>query len=288
MSQSSRPPDAIPAIPILTLHLFPGEREALLDLLAVLTPEEWESPTICPGWSVQDIAAHLLADDVGRLSRGRDGHDNPDFATGLDISTLPGLIAAIDRQNALWVEAMRRASPQVLIDLLRLTGEQTASYFATLDLEAIGAPVDWVGPEPAPVWLDLAREYTERWVHQQQLRDAVGRPGLLEPAWFAPVLDTFVLGLPRALGDAGRPGQTVLLTITGEAGGQWLAQRGDSRWTLAPGSAAAPDAAVSLDQDHAWRLFTRGITPQQARQVATLSGDSELTTRALETISILA
>src|SRR5215213_8131587 len=190
-------------IPIPTLHLFPGEREALLDLLADLTPEEWGRPTICPGWSVQDIAAHLLADDVGRLSRGRDDHDNPGFAAGLDISTLPGLIAAIDRQNALWVEAMRRVSPQVLIDLLRLIGEQTASYFTTLDLEAIGGPVDWVGPEPAPVWLDLAREYTERWVHQQQIRDAVGRPGLQEPEWFAPVLATFVQGLPRALGTAG-------------------------------------------------------------------------------------
>lgn len=274
--------------PIPTLQLFPGEREALLVLLADLTPEEWGRPTICPGWSVQDIAAHLLADDVGRLSRGRDGHSNPDFATGLDIATLPGLIAAIDRQNALWVEAMRRASPPVLIDLLRLTGEQTASYFTTLDLAAIGGPVDWIGPEPAPVWLDLAREYTERWVHQQQIRDAVGRPGLQEPEWFAPVLAAFVLGLPRALGTAGEPGETVLFTITGEAGGQWLARRNAVGWIVATGRSEAPTAAVTLDQDSAWRLFTRGITPHQARQVARLSGVPELTARALETVSILA
>jgi hypothetical protein len=237
---------------------------------------------------VQDIAAHLLADDVGRLSGGRDDHDNPDFAAGLDISTLPGLIAAIDRQNALWVEAMRRVSPRVLIDLLRLTGEQTASYFATLDLSAIGGPVDWVGPEPAPVWLDLAREYTERWVHQQQIRDATGRPGLQEPAWFAPVLAAFVLGLPRALGDAGQPGETVLLTITGEAGSQWLARRDATGWVLEPGRDDTQTAAVTLDQDSAWRLFTRGMTPEAARQVARLSGAPELAARVLETVSILA
>ena len=275
-------------IPIPTLHLFPGEREALLDLLKDLTPAEWGRPTVCPGWSVQDIAAHLLADDIGRLSRGRDGHSNPDFATGFDISTLPGLVAAIDRQNALWVEAMRRVSPPVLIDLLRLTGKQTASYFATLDLDAIGGPVDWAGPEPAPVWLDLAREYTERWVHQQQIRDAVGRPGLQEPEWFAPVLAAFVLGLPRALGKAGHPGETVLLTIAGEAGGQWLARRNEQGWTLEPGRDNAPAAAVTLNQDSAWRLFTRGLTPEAARRAATLSGDPELTSRALETVSILA
>ena len=42
----------------------------------------------------------------------------PDFAAGLDISTLPGLIVAIDRQNAVWVEAMRRLSPRVVMELL--------------------------------------------------------------------------------------------------------------------------------------------------------------------------
>lgn len=287
MMHTDPPEPALPA-PIPTLHLFPGERAALLDLLASLTPEAWARPTVCPGWSVQDIAAHLLADDAGRLGRGRDGHSNPDFATGLDISTLPGLIAAIDRQNALWVAAMRRVSPPLLIDLLQLTGEQTASYFATLDLAAIGGPVDWVGPAPAPVWLDLAREYTERWVHQQQIRDAVGRPGLQEPEWFAPVLAAFVLGLPRALGTAGKPGQTVLLTITGEAGGEWLARRGEHGWTLKAGRDDAPAATVTLDQDSAWRLFTCGITPQQARQAARLTGDPELTARTLETVSILA
>jgi uncharacterized protein (TIGR03083 family) len=288
MTQSDVPSEPFQAIPVPTLHLFPGERGALLDLLESLTPEEWGRPTVCPGWNVQDIAAHLLADDVGRLSRGRDGHSNPDFAAGLDISTLPGLIAAIDRQNALWVEAMRRASPPVLIDLLRLTGEQMASYFATLDLEAMGGPVDWIGPEPAPVWLDLAREYTERWVHQQQIRDAVGHSGLQEPAWFAPVLAAFVLGLPRALGMAGRPDETVLLAITGEAGGTWLAQRGEFRWSLRTGGIDAPTATVSLDEDTAWRLFTRGITPEFAQKHATLSGDRLLASRALETVSILA
>lgn len=288
MSQPDGPPESSHVIPVPTLHLFPGERAALLDLLAGLTPDEWGRPTVCAGWSVQDIAAHLLADDIGRLSRGRDNHENPDFAAGLDISTLPGLIAAIDRQNALWVEAMRRVSPPVLIGLLRLTGEQTASYFATLDLGALGGPVDWVGPEPAPVWLDLAREYTERWVHQQQIRDAVNRPGLREPEWFAPVLAAFVLGLPRALGNAGRPGETVLLTITGEAGGQWLARRGEAGWRVQPDHADTPTAAVVLDQDSAWRLFTRGVMPQQARRAARLSGDPELTARVLETVSILA
>lgn len=36
-----------------------GEREALVDHLATLTPEQWTTPSLCAGWRVQDVAAHL-------------------------------------------------------------------------------------------------------------------------------------------------------------------------------------------------------------------------------------
>jgi uncharacterized protein (TIGR03083 family) len=202
------------------LDLFPGERTTLLELLAELPPAEWSTETVCPGWSVKDVAAHLLGDDVGRLSWGRDSYVNPAFAAGLDIATLPGLVAAIDRQNAVWVAGARRISPRLLIELLAMTGKLTEAYFASLDMSALGMPVDWAGPEPAPVWLDVAREYTERWVHQQHIRDAVGKPGLKERRWLAPVLDAFVRGLPRVLRDAPSPdGATLRLIISGDAGG---------------------------------------------------------------------
>ena len=128
-----------------TLHLFPGERAALLDVLADLSPAEWDLPTACAGWSMKDVAAHLLGDDIGRLSWGRDGYVNPAFA-----AALPGLVTAIDRQNAVWAAGARRMSPRVIVDLLALTGEWTQAYFASLDLDAPGMPVDWAGPEPAP------------------------------------------------------------------------------------------------------------------------------------------
>src|SRR3712207_9270575 len=112
-----------PLPPIDTLPLFPGERAALLDLLADLSPAEWDAPTVCPGWSTKDVALHLLGDDIGRLSWGRDGYVNPAFAAGLDIGTLPGLVAAIDRQNAVWVTGTRRISPRLLIELLALRSE---------------------------------------------------------------------------------------------------------------------------------------------------------------------
>src|SRR5215510_10267842 len=91
-------------------------------------------------------------------------------------------------------------------------------------LDAAGSPVWWAGPGPAPVWLDVAREYTERWVHQQQIRDATGRPGLDGPRHVGPVIASFVHALPRSLAGAdAAPGTTVDLEVTGPGGGTWHA-----------------------------------------------------------------
>jgi uncharacterized protein (TIGR03083 family) len=278
-----------PLAPLDARPLFPGERAALLELLSDLPPEQWTLPTVCPGWSVKDVAAHLLADDLGRLSGGRDGFANPDFATGLDVATWAGLVAAIDRQNDLWVRAMRRLSPGVLVDLLRFTAEPTAAYFAALDLAAVGRPVDWAGPDPAPVWLDLAREYTERWVHQQQICDAVRRPGLTGREWLHPVLDAFARALPHALHEvAAPPGSRVALEVLGEAGGVWLAERGATGWSLGRGETTGAWAGVSLDQDLAWRLFTRGVAPEVAAERVAVTGDPEAVCRVLRMVAILA
>jgi hypothetical protein len=102
----------------------------------------------------------------------------------------------VNRLNEQWVTALRRLSQSVVCDLLEITGKWTQAHFATLDLEAVGSPVSWVGPEPAPVWLDIAREYTGRWHHQQQMRNAVGAPELLSRRIFAPALSTFVFAMP--------------------------------------------------------------------------------------------
>lgn len=83
----------------------------------------------------------------------------------------------VNRFNEEWVRAARRLSPGMLLDLPGAVGPPPFAYFGSLDLAAPGGPVSWEGPEPAPVWLDVTREYTARRVRQWQIRDAVGKPG---------------------------------------------------------------------------------------------------------------
>lgn len=268
--------------------LFPGERAALLSLLAALSGDDWTTATACSGWSVKDIVSHLLADDLGRLSAGRDGYTSRSFAEGFNVATFDGLVLAIDRQNEEWVRATRRLSPQLLIRLVQLSGEATVAYFADLELDALGGPVEWAGPDAAPRRLDFAREYTERWVHQQHIRDALDRPGLKEPRWLAPVLATFAHALPRSLGAVeAEEGTAVQMLIRGPAGGDWTVCRHGASWRLTS-SPAEPSASVALDQEVAWRLFTKGISRDVARSQAELVGDPVLAERLLETVAVLA
>ncbi|HYZ55728.1 MAG TPA: maleylpyruvate isomerase N-terminal domain-containing protein [Streptosporangiaceae bacterium] len=57
-----------------------------MDLLRGFGPAQWAQPTICPGWDVKDVAAHVLGDHIGRLSRHRDGHP-PDTPASTATST---------------------------------------------------------------------------------------------------------------------------------------------------------------------------------------------------------
>jgi uncharacterized protein (TIGR03083 family) len=275
--------------PITTVELFPQERSALLQLLNALPDEQWANPTVCPGWTVHDVALHLLGDDIGIISTRRDGYREPLASTDLDLSQWHNLVTFINQRNELWVQTTRRISPRLLCEFLQVTGEAIASHFAQLDQFALGVPVHWAGPEPAPVWLDTAREYTERWLHQQHIRDVVGQPGLKERQWLAPVLKAFVHALPQTLRQINSPiGTTVQLIIKGDAGGKWSAVRTDQTWILSTETASMPDAKVTMGQDIAWRLFTKGISREEALQHVRQEGNMLLANKMLDMVSIIA
>jgi uncharacterized protein (TIGR03083 family) len=275
--------------PVVVLDLFPEVRASLLALLTSLSDEEWSRPTVCPGWTVKDVALHLLGVEIGNLSRRRDRFRDPTDAAP-EAEGWEYLVAFVDRLNEEWVAMSRRViSPHLLVGLLGFVGGQLDAYFRNLDLDATGGPVSWAGPEPAPIWLDVAREYTERWVHQQQIRDAVGRPGLTERRYLAPVLATFVHALPHALRGQAAPDSTrVRLRITGEAGGVWQAVRTAERWRLSKDQAGSTVATVTVDQDTAWRLVTRAMSPEEAERCASLEGDADLGRAVLRMVSIIA
>ena len=271
--------------PIRVTHLFLPLLDSLLDLLADLSPLDWQKPTVCADWTVKQVVQHLLGGEIGMLSRRRDEYR----PTGPAIDSWEALVAFINDLNATWVKASDRISPTVMIDLLRLIAPQVCTYFHSLDEMALGGSVSWVGPDPAPVWLDLAREYTERWHHQQHIRDAVGRPGMKDPQFFTPVLDAFVRAWPYTYRDiTADEGTIISLTIEGNAGNRWFLVRQGEAWALYQDVTAPPSAAVVIPQETAWRLFTHGLSQAEAQQQTKISGDQALGAEVLKMVSIIA
>lgn len=232
--------------------LVPRLRGELTALLASLPGGDWARPTACPGWSVHDLAAHLLGVELGNVSVRRDGWKlGPRHGDDLDTW--------LNRFNQQWVDAAKRISPALLIELINLAGLRFEEHLATLDLDATGAPVRWAtGSDPAPVWLDVAREYMERYVHQRQIRQATGH-ATLGAGFTGPVLTTAAHALPRALDQVTRPvGTLVTLTAEGEGGGTWHVVRAVAGWELDPARPArAAACAARTTVDGALKLLTR-------------------------------
>lgn len=282
--------DLRPLKPILTAHLFPKVDGLLVELLHSLSPEEWERQTVSPKWKVKDVAGHLLDTALRGISIARDRYAPP--APNIDSPAALG--AYIDRLNEEGVKVYRRLSPEVLISLMETTCSQLAEYHAGRDPYA-QAPygVSWAGEEKSINWFDTAREYTERWHHQQQIRIAVERPGVEQPGiltreLYYPVLDCFMRALPFTYRNVSAPaGTAIRITVSGECGGSWNLLREDAGWALTERERNPPKAETIIPQEIAWRIFTKGIDCASALSQVKASGDTALAHHVLSMVSIV-
>ena len=282
-------PDVTPPGPLLTAHLFPPLDGQLIELLRSLAPDDWERQTIAPRWTVKDVAAHLLDTQLRKLSFGRDGYapsPPPVIASDHD------LVSFINRLNAEGVTVYRRLSPPVLIAWMEQTSREAASYYASLDPFAparIG--VSWAGEPVSANWFDVARELTERWHHQQQIRLALGEPAhlraIMTPELYHPVLDCFMRALPFHYRSLSAPaGTAIRVHVSGECGGDWYLCRGDA-WMLASGPVGTIVATATIPQDIAWRIFTKGIARESAGKHVRVTGDATLGNHVLNMVAIV-
>jgi uncharacterized protein (TIGR03083 family) len=281
-----------PMTPILVADLFPEVSRRLVALLRSLTPDEWHRPTVSSRRTVKDIASHLLDGSLRRLSMQRDGYRPADGRS----QPRPGepLLDFLNRLNDEWETGTRRLSPRVLTDLIESADRQLADLFRSLDPHGPAIfPVAWAGEERSENWMDVARDYTEKWHHTQQIFDATGRPSTITTRRLMfPCLDTFMRALPYTfLGVTAGAGTVVSVVVTGEAGGSWHVERGDGDWHQVPEPPRPPAAAVTMDADTAWKLVTKRRTVEEVRRQfpgIRIDGDVGLGGRVLGMVSVMA
>ena len=271
--------------PILCASLLRRVDRQLIDLLLALSPAEWDLPTVAPLWRVRDIAAHLLDTALRKLSMVRDGC----FVEKVEIRSPQDLLELVNRMNREGVAVYRRLSPPVLIELMRTACEQSADFHEGLDPFAPAAfAVSWAGEERSLNWFDTARELTERWHHQQQIRLSTNRPGIMTRELYHPVLDCFLRGLPfRFRDNDAAVGTTLLVQIAGDCGGDWVLSRTAAVWRLLSEASGEFAARVVIPQELAWRIFTKGVDRQTALAQVEIRGDRDLAEKVLDLTAIV-
>ncbi len=238
---------------IETLKLFEGLKDELIELLKGLNIEDWKKNTCIKDRDVKDLVSHIIDTSVRRVSIGRDKH----FSDVPKDFSHEGLISFIQNLNKTWIEATKRISPRILIELLKISEEELIDYLKELDLkEKALFPVEWAGEkEYSENWFDIAREYTEKWHHQMQIREALGKEGkLYSKRYFDPIIEIFAVALPYTYDKYNGDNFTLEIEIFGGSGRSYYIEKitGKTRFV----SRRICQNKVVIEDKEFWKLVT--------------------------------
>jgi uncharacterized protein (TIGR03083 family) len=183
----------------------------LIDLGRTMRPDDAARPTDCPGWTVLDQIAH-----VASLEAMVAGEPEPD----VDISHHAHVRHAFGARVERYVESRRgRDLEEVLDELEERLAERLTFYRSGTEWAAR----EVAGPFGSTTWGDLLAIRTfDIWVHEQDVREALERPGGLDSGAAALAVSQLFAALPRIVAKeaAIEPGNAVVLDLTGPTVGR--------------------------------------------------------------------
>jgi uncharacterized protein (TIGR03083 family) len=254
---------------------------SLRSLTAELDPDEWDLPTDCPGWSVKDNLSHIVGMESRLLGRPPPDHKAPEAAHVRN---------PIGESNEVDVDWRRPRPPaEVVAEFEEVAAERLADLRAYSDEDF--AAESWTPLGPGTKADFLAIRLVDIWVHEQDMRRAVGRPGHREGPVAEHALDRLASGMPFVVGKkaAVPDGSSVVFEILGPSARKLaVAVQGGRARPVEP-VPKLPTAIVTLDQDAFTRLACGRADPEEvlASGEVTLSGDSDLACRVVSNMNFM-
>lgn len=274
-------------ISVNVVELIPILDDLLVRFLKSLSKDDWNRQTIAKKWRIKDVAAHLLDGNIRGISFGRDKHL---LEPNITINSDADLVNYLNSLNAEWVLAAKRFSPELLTEFLDNTNKAYYAYVKTLDPfgKAI-FPVSWAGETESQNRLHIAREYTEKWIHQQQIRDAFDNQELMTRGLFFPMIDILMFGLSNTFKNVkANDGFTIKINILTDIGGIWYLKLIEDKWTLLNNHSGEINSEIQIPPDTAWKLFTKSLRPDEIKSEVKLSGDLNYGRLVLGMVSVMA
>jgi uncharacterized protein (TIGR03083 family) len=270
----------------MTEPLIDRLREVWSDIAGLcddLTSAQWVTPTDCPGWTVRDNVAHMIGTE--RMLMG----EQPGARAEGGETAVPAYVRNdIGKANEQWIATYRGWDGPKLLDEFRAVTARRLDQlraFTTADWEREGFT-----PEgPGPYRQFMAIRVFDCWYHDQDIREALDRPGLMD----GPVADLSLQriierGMPYVVGKkAGAPqGARVRFDVTGPALMADVVV--DGRAAVAPSDASqTPSTSITLDRRTFARLAGGRWTGAHARTYGAVrvGGDQELGNRVVDNMA---
>jgi uncharacterized protein (TIGR03083 family) len=255
--------------------------DSITTLGATLSEAEWQTPTDCPGWSVQDQVAHMLGSESRLLGLPAPAH------TPRDVSFVKN---AIGQANEVWVDWLRSWSgAQVLQRFREVTGERLGILRA-MEPEEFSAPTQTpIGPGAMRDL--LAIRIFDAWVHEQDMRRALQRPGHLDGPVAEHAVSRVAMAMPYVVGRKVKPadGTTVVIAMPGAAGRSVALRMEGGRAQPLADIPVTPTVRLTMDVETFTCLGCGRWTPTAALQAGKvqMAGDAALGQAILAQMNIM-
>jgi uncharacterized protein (TIGR03083 family) len=256
-----------PAEPVVVA--LAAQWAAIEKLLAGQPDEAWSIPTCLPGWQVRDIVAHLIGTECDLI-----GEQPPPAA--VDVTALPHVRNDIAAANEQWVHALRPLPPaDVLARFRDVTGQRERALAAMAQAD-FDAP-SWTPSGQATYRRFMRIRVFDCWMHEQDLRDALGQPGNQDGPCAEIAIEESTLGLGFAIGKRAQApqGSAVTIELTGPVA-RTAHVIVDGRAAVVPELPGPATATLRLGSGLFARLIGGRVAPEEHIDEIDLLGDLEL------------
>jgi uncharacterized protein (TIGR03083 family) len=158
------------------------------ELLTSLDAGDWSRSTALPHWTVQDVVAHLIGTESSLA-----GIEPPE--SSVDLATLDYVHNEIGAANERWVQGLRSKPPEEMLADFRDITQRRARALGALSADDLAAP-SWTPVGPGTYERFMQIRLFDCWIHEQDIRSAVGQPGHDD----GPCAEASVDEIGRALG----------------------------------------------------------------------------------------
>ena len=280
MSSPTRPVTTLDKSDVLA-GLF-ASWEAIEHLLTDLPDERWRTPTALPGWSVHDVASHVIGTESMLLGV-------PTPAADVDLSALDHVHNDVGQLNECWVRYLRGEGPDAMrYRLGDVTAERSTMLTNMADTAWNAVTMTPAGPDSYGRFMRI--RIFDCWMHEQDIRDALGLPAsdhdLAGPAARG-ALDEMAASMGFVVGKRGQApdGARVALELTGPLQ-RTIRVAVDGRAAVVDDfDGAEPTLTIRLDALQFTRLC--GGRPMTAARLAAIEvvGDQQVGRRVVDNLA---